>query len=163
MTHSELCGAILVTGDTSTSNSEGGLYVLSNERASNPVWKNSDGSRFIFNSGGSTGWRIGQESGLTSGNYYCKGKHILMIFTIACRFLPYVLNIYIHESSLGGSQSLPIKSEKWSGRRNCGSNGSVRVQCTKINGMLFERILTIKYGSTLPYSKATKRNRGNFL
>ena len=87
MTHSELCGAILVTGDTSTSNSEGGLYVLSNERASNPVWKNSDGSRYIYNTGNSFGWRIGHYVHLTSDNYYfadynCKGKHFLMIFTI---------------------------------------------------------------------------------
>ena len=92
MTHSELCGAILVTGDTSTSGSEGGLYVLSNESASaapnNPVWKNSDGSRFIFNSGSVEGWRIGEESDLTSGNSYSKGRHILMIFPITCTGTP---------------------------------------------------------------------------
>ena len=117
LTNSELCGAILVTGDTSTSESEGGLYVLSNERASaapnNSVWKNSDGTRFIFNSGTSKGWRIGDKASLADGTHYCKGKHILMIFTITFRFVPYVLNIYIHESSLGGSQSLPITSEIW--------------------------------------------------
>ena len=84
---SDICEAIHVTGDNSTSNSDGGLYLLSDERASgaphNPVWKHSGGKRFIFNDGGSSGWRIGQESGLTTGNYYCRGKHILVIFTIA--------------------------------------------------------------------------------
>ena len=84
---SDICEAIQVSGDNSTSNSEGGLYVLSGERASDapnsPVWKNSAGNRFIFTTGNSDGWRIGPEYGLTSGNYYCKGKHILMIFMIA--------------------------------------------------------------------------------
>ena len=50
------------------------------ERASDApnslVWKNYRQNRFIFNTGGRYGWRIGQESALTSGNYYCKGKHI---------------------------------------------------------------------------------------
>ena len=82
---SELCEAIEVTGDTS--NSEGGLYVLTDKRASDtpnsPVWKNAAGNRFIFTTGSSSGWRIGFESGLTSGDYHCKGNHILMIFTIA--------------------------------------------------------------------------------
>jgi hypothetical protein len=84
---SDICEAIHVTGDNSTSNSDGGLYLLSDERASDapnsPVWKNSAGNRFIFTNGGSDGWRIGDKEGLTTGNYYCKGKHILMIFTIA--------------------------------------------------------------------------------
>ena len=77
------CGAILVTGDSS----EGGLYVLSNARASaslnRPVWKNYDGTRFIFNTGTTTGWRIGNMESLTDGSYYCKSKHILMKFTVA--------------------------------------------------------------------------------
>ena len=84
---SDICEAIHVTGDNSTSNSEGGLYVLSDERASDapdsPVWKNLAGNRFIFTTGGSDGWRIGPESGLADGKYYCRGKHILMIFMIA--------------------------------------------------------------------------------
>ena len=82
---SELCEAIQVTGDTS--NSEGGLYELSDERASaapnSPVWKKSGGNRFIFNTGTSLGWRIGQELSLTTGGYFCKSKHILINFTIA--------------------------------------------------------------------------------
>ena len=76
------CGALLVTGDSS----EGGLYVLSNARASaslnRPVWKNYDGTRFIFNTGTATGWRIGSMEDLTTGRSSCKSKHILMNFTI---------------------------------------------------------------------------------
>ena len=89
---SELCEAIQVTGDTS--NSEGGLYELSNERSlaapNSSVWKKSGGNRFIFNTGTSLGWRIGQEKSLTTGGYFCKSKHILMILTIASI---YFLNI----------------------------------------------------------------------
>ena len=89
---SELCETIQVTGDASpASNSEGGLYELSDKRASaapnSPVWKKSGGNRFIFNTGTSLGWRIGQELSLTTGGYFCKSKHILMIFTIASTFL----------------------------------------------------------------------------
>ena len=89
---SDICEAIHVTGDSS--NSEGGLYLLSEERASdapnNPVWKNSAGNRFIFNDGGSAGWRIGaREETLTTGGYVCKSKHILMIFTIASIYSDY--------------------------------------------------------------------------
>ena len=85
------CEAIHVTEDNSHSNSEGGLYLLSDERASdapnNPVWKKSGGNRFIFTTGGSEGWRIGAgEESLTTGDYVCKGKHILMIFTIASMY-----------------------------------------------------------------------------
>ena len=87
---SDICEAIHVTGDNSTSGSEGGLYVFSDERASdapnNPVWKNSAGNRFIFTDGGSNGWRIGDKESLTAGDYYCKGKHILKIFTIVRRY-----------------------------------------------------------------------------
>ena len=84
---SDICEAIHVTGDNSASNSEGGLYLSTDERASaapnSPVWKNSPGNRFIFNTRGSEGWRIGSKAGLTTGNYFCKGKHILVIFIIA--------------------------------------------------------------------------------
>ena len=87
---SDICEAIHVTGDNSTSNSEGGLYVHSDERASDapdsPVWKNLAGNRFIFTTGSSDGWRIGKESSLTSGGYMCKGKHSLKSFTIASMY-----------------------------------------------------------------------------
>ena len=84
---SDICEAIHVTGDNSTSYSEGGLYLLSDERTSdapnNPVWKTFTGNRFIFNDGTAEGWRISKKEDLTTGNYMCKGKHILIIFTIA--------------------------------------------------------------------------------
>ena len=93
---SDICEAIHVTGDNSTSNSYRGLYLRNDERASdapnNPVWKNSGGDRFIFNTGTSLGWRIGQEKSLTTGGYFCKSKHILMIFTL---LQVYLLNIYV--------------------------------------------------------------------
>ena len=61
---------------------------MSDERASaapnSPVWKNKDGSRFIFNTGHNSNWKIGKEESLTThGSIFCEGKHILMIFTIA--------------------------------------------------------------------------------
>ena len=37
--------------------------------------------------------------------------------------------------------SLPITSEGWSGAKNCGSDGTVQVKCTKLNGKPFERII----------------------
>ena len=87
---SDICAAIRVTGDTSTSHSEGGLYHLSDERSSlapnSPVWKNGDGSRYIFNTGGTEGWRIAPYSSLATGSYTCQGKHILMTFTIASTY-----------------------------------------------------------------------------
>ena len=87
---SDICEAIHVTGDNSTSNSERGLYLLSDERASgapnNPVWKIFAGNRFIFTDGNSNGWRIGPKSSLADGSYYCKGKHILIILKVASMF-----------------------------------------------------------------------------
>jgi hypothetical protein len=89
------CEAIQVTGDTSSdSNSEGGLYLPTDKRASsapnNPVWKNSAGNRFIFNDGAKEGWRISDEESLTSGAYYCKSKHIFIIFIIASIYSEYL-------------------------------------------------------------------------
>ena len=72
------CEAIQVTGDTSSDiNSEGGLYLPTDKRASdapnNPVWRNSAGNRFIFNTGSEKGWRIGDEESLTDGS--CNKKY----------------------------------------------------------------------------------------
>ena len=90
------CEAILVTDDIDLSETtDGGLYFPSDKRApaatennhvweaaqNNPVWKRYIGDQFIFNTGGTEGWRVGPESGLmVNGNYFCKGKHILFIF-----------------------------------------------------------------------------------
>ena len=89
------CEAIQVTGDTSSNRySEGGLYLPTDKRASgkpnNPVWKNAVGNRFIFNTGSASGWRIGHEESLTVGDYYCKGKYIFIIFTIASIYSEYL-------------------------------------------------------------------------
>ena len=78
------CEAIEVTADPS--NSHVGLYLLSDKKVSdNPVWKIQHGDRYIFNTGGASGWRIGSKSSLTSGSYYCHGKHILILFIRAMR------------------------------------------------------------------------------
>ena len=91
---SDICEAIHVTGDTSTTYALAGLYELSNERSSgapnSPVWKNSAGNRFIFTDGNSNGWRIGDKKDLTNGGYYCKSKHILISFTIAKIYFEYL-------------------------------------------------------------------------
>ena len=75
------CEAIQVTGEASNSNV--GLYILANERASakpnSPVWKTPQGDRFIFNTGSKEGWRIGSETSLATGSSYCKGKIILIV------------------------------------------------------------------------------------
>ena len=77
------CEAIQVTGDASDSNV--GLYILTNERTSakpnNPVWKTPEGDRFIFNTGSREGWRIGPKKSLATGSSYCKSKHILILFS----------------------------------------------------------------------------------
>ena len=156
---SDICEALHVTGDTS--NSEGGLYLPSDERASdapnNPVWKNSAGNRFIFNTGSSRGWRIGTKSFLSDGDYYCKGKHILILSPIASTYI-WILNIHVHKSSLGNSSSLPITSEEWTaiggtelnseGFFFCGSSGAVQVKCAKFKGKPFEKIIHSKYLTT---------------
>ena len=100
------CEAILVTDDIDLSETtDGGLYFPSDKRApaaqNNPVWKRSRGNQFIFNTGTTDGWRVGPESGLTTGGHYCIGKHILIIFNAYPKrstynhFLPYLsLNIF---------------------------------------------------------------------
>ena len=75
------CEAIEVTADPSISHE--GIYLLTDKRTSdNPVWKIQLGDRYIFNTGGSSRWRIGSESSLTSGDYsyYCQGKHYFDTF-----------------------------------------------------------------------------------
>ena len=58
-----------------------GIYLLTDKKSSdNPVWKIQLGDRFIFNTGRASGWRIGSESTLTSGGYYCHGKHYFDTF-----------------------------------------------------------------------------------
>ena len=50
----------------------------------------------------------------------------------------------MHKSSIGGSSSLPDMSEDWSNAINpnqCGSDGTVQVKCTKINGKSFKKIV----------------------
>ena len=55
-----------------------GTYELSDKRAdaapNNPVWKNPTEDQFIFNTGTSTGWRIGKEVSLKNGSYWYKSK-----------------------------------------------------------------------------------------
>ena len=78
------CEAIEVTADSYISHQ--GIYVLTDEKISdNPVWKIQLGDRYIFNTGrGKEGYRIGSKSSLPSGSFYCKGKVILILFTISC-------------------------------------------------------------------------------
>ena len=75
------CEAIEVTGDPSNNNV--GIYLITDKKSSdNPVWKIQLGDRFIFNTGRASpsGWRIGSESSLTSGSYYCRGKNYFDMF-----------------------------------------------------------------------------------
>ena len=54
----------------------------------------------------------------------------------------YILKIYVLKLSTGGSQKLPIQSEKWSSRSaSCGrGKGGVHVKCIKNSGKYFKRI-----------------------
>ena len=54
-------------------------------------------------------------------------------FFIIIQFMKYVSSIHIF--SIGGSQTLPIKSEQWNGKED--SDGSVEVKCTNIAGKTF--------------------------
>ena len=58
-----------------------GTYELSDKRAddapNNLVWKKPTEDRFIFNTGSSTGWRIGKEDALKSGSYWYQSKKFL--------------------------------------------------------------------------------------
>ena len=77
------CEAIEVTADPS--NNHVGIYLLTDKKISdNPVWKIQLGDRFIFNTGrySTSGWRIGSKSSLTSGSYYCHGKHTIVMVII---------------------------------------------------------------------------------
>ena len=68
------CPFIRVNGGYSTTS---GVYTkgyVVDER-DNPVWKHSEGNdRYVFNTGSSTGWRIGRNVGLSTGSYYFKSK-----------------------------------------------------------------------------------------
>ena len=50
-----------------------------------------------------------------------------------------ILKIFVLKLSTGGSQKLPIKSEKWMDGPSCGKNG-VHVKCIKNSGKYFKRI-----------------------
>ena len=56
----------------------------------------------------------------------------------------YILNYYVHKSSLGDSSSLPITSKEWRSDdpKFCGSDGTVQVKCTKVNGEPLQAICT---------------------
>ena len=69
------CSGFEVIGWTSTTS---GTYVASEKRAKDApnslVWKKANADRYIFNTGCSKGWRIGDEASLKDGTYYYKSK-----------------------------------------------------------------------------------------
>ena len=50
-----------------------------------------------------------------------------------------ILKIFVLKLSTGGSQKLPINSQKWRDGPSCGKNG-VHVKCIKNSGKYFKRI-----------------------
>ena len=50
----------------------------------------------------------------------------------------YILKTYELKLSTGGSQSLPLQSEKWSSSGTSCGKGSVQVKCIKKGGKYFE-------------------------
>ena len=70
------CGIIQVSTGSDTRSPYDifhGLYSLSEDKSepNNPVWKSEDKPFYIFNSGG---FRIGDVSDLTTGDYYYKSE-----------------------------------------------------------------------------------------
>ena len=70
------CGIIQVSTGSDTRSPYDifhGLYSLSEDKSepNNPVWKSKDKPFYIFNSGG---FRIGDVSDLTTGDYYYKSE-----------------------------------------------------------------------------------------
>ena len=55
-------------------------------------------------------------------------------------FVEGILKILLLKLSTGGSQKLPIKSEKWSGSSGGSCENGVHVKCIKNSGKYFNRI-----------------------
>ena len=75
------CGRIQVSAGSDSYESFYGIYSLSEDKSgpNNPVWKQKDGSFYIFNTGDSKGFRIGKEEHIKDGeSYYHSKKHILL-------------------------------------------------------------------------------------
>ena len=72
------CGTIQVSAGSNTFKSSLGFYYLSKDKSgpNNPVWKLKDKDRYIFNSGGSKGLRIGKEERIKSGQSYYSSKKL---------------------------------------------------------------------------------------
>ena len=72
------CHSIEVTAGSSTTN---GIYEPSDKRpvadADNLVWKKPTADRFIFNTGGSYGWRIADQDSLLDGTSWYQSKRLL--------------------------------------------------------------------------------------
>ena len=66
------CGTIQVSEGSSTAKSTHGIYYLSEDKSgpNNPVWKLKDQDRYIFNTGSSSGLKIGDASNLKTGSSY---------------------------------------------------------------------------------------------
>ena len=67
------------------SSTTAGVYSRTNEVAirapDNPVWKHSKGNdRYIFNTGSSKGWRIGEKVDLSTGAHWYKSKMIFNMY-----------------------------------------------------------------------------------
>ena len=69
------CSGFEVIGGSSTTS---GAYLASGKRAKDApnslVWKKLTADRYIFNTGCSKGWRIGDEASLKDGTSYFKSK-----------------------------------------------------------------------------------------
>ena len=63
----------------SSDNEDNGLYVRTDDRASNPTnsstWKHPNEDRAIFYDGSATEWRLGTKGPQNTGDYYFKGTY----------------------------------------------------------------------------------------
>ena len=70
----EECQTFTVIGGKYNVDGMYGIFdIIADDAPDNPVWK-MDQDRYIFNTGGVNGWRIGNEAGLKNGMYYYESK-----------------------------------------------------------------------------------------
>ena len=71
------CGIIQVSAGSDTYDTFYGLYSLSEVKSgpNNPVWKLKDKNYYIFDSGSSHGFRIGNEKSLKTGSSWYRSKY----------------------------------------------------------------------------------------
>merc|ERR1719464_1273451 len=124
------CEFIKVTNKKNWAN---GLYVKTDERVpaalNSSVWKHPDENEYIFNTGSTKGWRIGEKTYFNTEEFDYKG----------------------------GLQDLPLVLEQWNSTEN--KYGTVQVKCTNIADLLTSASTLINEGKIIYYINNTSKNK----